>query len=222
MLHKRGEILVDSKYVSDTLQKRAKVEDILKYMADNWTVYEKLKNADFVPFIGAGLSAGIGVGSWDELIYTVANEFLGRKYSEDLDLQKIDIDLIAEDEKIVNKCFLELSNLDKKEKIDSKQIQDCVKQRIDIIKIFLKEMEEGGRKQADMQYKLVQKLMSSKRNYAAYETAELLNQIDDRGGEIYRILKKEINRNRPQQGKWQIDVNKAVYWIPIIVAPILA
>ncbi len=53
---------MDSKYVSDTLQKRAKVEDILKYMADNWTVYEKLKNADFVPFIGAGLSAGIGVG----------------------------------------------------------------------------------------------------------------------------------------------------------------
>lgn len=217
MIHKKGEMIVDSKYESDTLQKRAKVEDILKYMADNRTVYEKLKNTDFVPFIGAGLSAGIGVGSWDKLICTVANEFFGRKYSENLDLQKIVIDLIAEDEKIVNKCFLELGNLDKKEKVDSKQIQDCVKQRIDIIQRFLNELEEGGNKQADMQYKLVQKLMSSKRNYAAYEIAELLDQIDDRGGEIYKILKEEINRNRPQQGKWQIDVNKAVYWIPIII-----
>lgn len=217
MIHKKGEMIVDSKYESDTLQKRAKVEDILKYMADNRTVYEKLKNTDFVPFIGAGLSAGIGVGSWDKLICTVANEFFGRKYSENLDLQKIVIDLIAEDEKIVNKCFLELGNLDKKEKVDSKQIQDCVKQRIDIIQRFLNELEEGGNKQADMQYKLVQKLMSSKRNYAAYEIAELLDQIDDRGGEIYKILKEEINRDRPQQGKWQIDVNKAVYWIPIII-----
>lgn len=208
---------MDSKYVSEVLQKRAKFEDIMKYMADNWTVYEKLKNTDFVPFIGAGLSAGIGVGSWDELIYTVANEFFGKKYSEKLDLQQIPIDLIVEDEKIVNKCFSELSSLDKQEKVDSKQIQDCVKQRINIIQNFLNELKECGNKQADMQYKLVQKLMDSKRNYAAYETAEFLDQIDDRRGEIYNILKEEINRNRPQQGKWQIDVNKAVYWIPIII-----
>lgn len=208
---------MDSKAVSGTLPKRAKVEDILNYMKDNWIVYEKLKNTDFVPFIGAGLSAGIGVGSWDELIYTVANEFLGRKYSENLDLREIVIDLMAEDEKIVNKCFSELGYLDKREKVDSKQIQDCVKQRIAIIHKFLNELEEGGSKQADMQYKLIQKLMSSKRNYAAYEIAELLDQIDNRGGELYKILREEINRNRPQQGKWQIDANKAIYWIPIII-----
>lgn len=49
-----------------------KVEDILNFK-NNWEVYQKLLEECFIPFIGAGLSAGIGVGGWDTLIESIGD-----------------------------------------------------------------------------------------------------------------------------------------------------
>ena len=71
-------------------RKRKKIEDILGYR-DNRRVFNKIKDDNFVPFIGAGLSAGIGVGSWNELMFAVINTFFEEILEEELDIKNINL-----------------------------------------------------------------------------------------------------------------------------------
>ena len=196
-------------------RKRKKIEDILGYR-DNRRVFNKIKDDNFVPFIGAGLSAGIGVGSWNELMFAVINTFFEEILEEELDIKNMTISLGAKDEGIVESCFATLEKLEEEEKRQPKD-RNYVENRIEIIEKFISDMYLNGDKKVDIQYKLIQKLMESKQNYAAYTVAELLDQIDERRGKVYEILQKKINKNKPREGKWIVEDDKSVYWIANII-----
>lgn len=54
-----------------------KIEDIFESHIENWKVYNKLLEKNFfVPVVGAGLSAGIGIGDWNKLLITLAKKVL--------------------------------------------------------------------------------------------------------------------------------------------------
>lgn len=54
-----------------------RIEEIFKTSASNWSAYQRLlRERYFVPFVGAGLSAGIGTGSWNDLLTALAERVI--------------------------------------------------------------------------------------------------------------------------------------------------
>lgn len=201
-----------------SVSNRPKFETTLAYMPDNYKLYRTLLEKDFVPFIGAGLSAGIGVGSWNDLIYTLANRLFKEKYYNELfDIRNEKILLCGQDQELLNDCLCKLDTLDKEEAQDPVNAYGYIQQRIRTLKAFFESSIRYGQNQVDLQIKLFQSLMNGNQKYSAYEATELLDILDHRRDLIYQLLEEEINRNRFPNGSWQVSADKAAYWLPRII-----
>lgn len=56
--------------------------EIMNFHEKNWSAYQELLKNPYIIFVGAGLSAGIGNGSWTQLLYDVTNKVFRKKLDD--------------------------------------------------------------------------------------------------------------------------------------------
>lgn len=189
-----------------------KFEEILKYHPRNLEIYEQLVEKKFIPFVGAGLSAGIGIGSWKELFILIAQkicfEHIGK--TEDIDWET---GLLSSepDMKRVNDLYDKIREIENSNEPETE---------LDRIEMICKCLNECVLKNSDSQFSpsiifsLFVKILNSDCKYSAYSAGEILKLEDDT---VYDILKTQVCKNQKKTGHWEVSKDRAVYWLCYII-----
>lgn len=212
-----------------------KIEDIFESHIENWKVYNKLLEKNFfVPVVGAGLSAGIGIGDWNKLLITLAKKvfmFWDKKTIDEIEeklggtegnldkrVQEMDVLLQQCGERgrnLVQDSLDGLKEIDKKDRSEDGKKEAYIQERIDLIRKFYQE----GKREPDfvkIGYSLFYKLLNRKAYFSTYEAAEVLNVVSTNRQDLRRYLYEVINPNG-QKRKLLIGEDKAVYWLADIL-----
>lgn len=212
-----------------------KIEDIFDCHIENWKVYDTLlKKNFFVPVVGAGLSAGIGVGDWNRLIIALAKKvfaFWDKKTIEEIEkklsetegnldkiVQEMDVLLQECNEKcrtLIQESLDGLKKIDEKDRRRPEQKAAHVQDRITLINAFFQE----GKREGDfvkVGYAFFYKLLNREAYFSTYEAAELLKVVNKDDQYLMSHLYEVINQNK-QSEKWEIEEDKAVYWLAEIL-----
>lgn len=195
-----------------------KIEDILKYKQNNWEIYQKLLSTRYIPFIGAGLSVGIGVGDWNTMLYSLQKSIFRDKYGIDslTDTLESEKNKLNDDEKaIVEEYLKKLEKIDEEDRRDN-NIKEHIAERIKIIKQFKDVCTDRSENLVLVYYVFFVRLVESTRAYSSYEAGELLELIANSDERMRRCLTAVINEKRPETG-WKAGQDKAIYWLPKIM-----
>lgn len=185
--------------------------EIMKFHEKNWSAYQELLQNPYIIFVGAGLSAGIGNGSWTKLLYDVTNKVFRKKLDDNtFSIHEIvdgESEISSEDKKKANEYIRKLKTLD-----HSPIGEQNVKKRIELLREVTEEKRYGSI--IEMLFCLIKN--EEQRDYAYYEAGELLKLYG--GNEnYYQSVEEAIDEQRPETGKWVIAPEHAVYWLPEIV-----
>lgn len=197
-----------------------RIEEIFKKSASNWSTYKRLlREGYFVPFVGAGLSAGIGTGSWNDLLTALAERviYLGVPETSEENRRKRKLDLRS---RLLIAFYLKrLKRYDRLDEKDRQRTTDHIWERIKTINAFVKKSKKKNiKKRASLQYSFFEALLNKQTHFASYEAAELLRAVDDH---LNRYLYDVIMEKRPEQD-WNIEKEHAVYWLTEILKVLAA
>jgi len=184
-------------------------EEIIKGHINNWNIYQAWLQTPFVPVIGAGLAAGIGTGSWNDLMESLANRFFCFFGEEKLDYEKIK-ERMSDEWGKVETVIEELRGEDEEFKNNTCRRTECIKNKIKIIEDFV-EKNRFGKTYVDMVDVLFRELLGRDAPLSSYEAAELLRIVsddDELKGNLYEIINE-----KKEKGKWKIGKDKAIYWL---------
>ncbi len=189
-----------------------KFEEILKYHPQNLNIYERLVRERFIPFVGAGLSAGIGIGSWKELFIIIAKEicFNHTGTTEDIDWETGLLSSESDMEKVNDIC----------NKIREIENSDKLETELEKIKKICECLDECVRKNSETSFSfsiifsLFVKVLNSDGKYSAYSAGEILKLEDET---VYDILKTQVCKNQKKTGHWEVSKDRAVYWLCYII-----
>ena len=190
------------------MEQMKKIEDIINYHYKNVDVYMQLKEIDFIPFVGAGLSAGIGIGSWHELLVSLAEKVYEKRIGISCNLDEITLN--EKEQQIFNDFYTRFEEI-----VQNKQIEneyEKISQELDALK---KAIPKGFNYSKELIFSLFKKLLESKHLYASYEAAEVLKLFAEQ--DTYFGLKKIINKGKTDEDSWNVSDDKAVYWLCKII-----
>lgn len=185
--------------------------EIMRFHEKNWSAYQELLQNPYVIFVGAGLAAGIGNGSWTKLLYDVANRVFRKKLDDNsFSIYEVAVgesEISSEDKKKTNEYIRKLKTLD-----HSLIGEQNVKKRIELLREVAESKKYGTI--IDMLFCLLKN--EDQRDYAYYEAGELLKLY---GGDTnyYQSVEEALDEQKPENGKWLITPEHAVYWLPEIV-----
>lgn len=196
-----------------------KIEEILGTPTSNWDTYERLRDTKyFVPFVG-GLSAGIGSGSWNDLLRALAERviYLGLPETSEENRRKRKLDVRS---RLLRDFYLRrLKKYDKLDEKDEKRTTAHIEQRIKTIKDFVRksEKEKTGKKYS-LQYSFFEALLTKQTPFSSYEAAEVLWVVDDH---LHQYLYDAVMKKRAGQD-WKIGEEHAAYWLVEILKVLAA
>lgn len=182
----------------------------------NWEVYQKLCNGNFTPFVGAGLSADIGVGDWNQLLSSLANKV----FSTQNRVTKVNVDapvsqLEKDDCILIDKFYSALLKIDEKDELERDSIKSHVEERIRVLQQFIRE-SNAAKRPADVQIKFFQQLLNDQRLYSSYEIGELLKCLCGKDEKLYDFLRMVVFEKK-KSDHWNIGKEHAVYWLARIL-----
>ena len=189
-----------------------KFEEILKYHPQNLIIYEQLVSNQFIPFVGAGLSAGIGIGSWKDLFITIAKEICSNRIGRTGKINWDTGELLSESDigKVNSYC-------DKIREIENRIGPETELDRIGMICECLVECVQKNNETSfsyQIIFSLFVKILNSDCKYSAYSAGEILKLEEDT---VYDILKKQVCKARRKARHWKVSKDKAVYWLCYII-----
>lgn len=186
-----------------------RIEEIWGTPTSNWDTYERLRDMKyFVPFVGAGLSAGIGSGSWNDLLRVLAERviYLGLPESSDENRRKRELDLRS---RLLIAFYLKrLKRYDRLDEKDGKKTTVHIQKRIKTIEAFVRKSEQKEKK-CSLQYSFFEALLTKQTRFASYEAAEMLWVVDNR---LHQYLYDAVMKKRAGQD-WKIGEEHAAYWL---------
>lgn len=191
-----------------------KIEDILTYKSENWETYQQLLKGNFIPVIGAGLSAGLTIGNWDDLLRTLAEKVFGfHDYGEIPD--NIEDALDEREKTLITDYMAKLEELDKQDMDSPGQIADHVKERIAYIKEFV-DNTNNDKKIAYIGYAFFIRLLNRKKRFSSYEAAELLERIEGSKDNLTESLHRIINLHKTDNLS-EPETRYPIFWLVKII-----
>lgn len=190
------------------MKQMIKFEEIINYHFNNINVYTQLREKDFIPFVGAGLSAGIGVGDWNMLLVSLGNNVYETIIGDQIDVSSIEL---SYDKKKKFDVFYE-----EFEKIaQNAEIEDEYKRITMELEMLNRAINESFDDSKELVFYLFKRLLNSKHKYASYEAAEVLKIFA--GEIIYQELEKIVNLGKLGGRFWKVSDDKAVYWLCYVI-----
>lgn len=190
------------------------IDKILQFWSDNSVVYQALvNNNSFIPFVGAGLVAGIGIGSWRELMDAVAEKVFSKAF-DDFD----NIVVSREGIEKISFCVWTLGRIDLDDKKHEGDWKSNIFRRYDEILKFAREAR-SGEEGAQMLWVLYDRLINSNHKYSYYEAGQVLEFFGNGKQEIKQTIKECFKKKKNEDGTWDIKYGSAVLWLPRITRP---
>ena len=200
---------------NDMSSDRRSFGDIINWdSCNNWKVYQKLCSGNFIPFVGAGLSADIGVGGWNQLLSSLANKV----FSTQNRVTKVNVDaavsqLERDDRILIDNFYSKLLDIDEWDESERDNIKSHIEERIRVIQQFIRK-SNAAKRPVDVQIKFFQQLLNDQRLYSSYEIGELLKCLCGKAEKLYDFLRVVVfekryriigilERNMPSTG-WRV------------------
>lgn len=194
-----------------------KIEDIFKYKARNWDIYQKLLELEyFIPFVGAGLSIDMGLGGWNDLLISLAKYVFDDQTLTAMTDIELEQHLDDADKCLIWKTIGDLQNCDERDNNNPQEALENIKNRIQYINDFVEESREKSTKSSAMQYFIFKKLLFRESFFSSYEAAELLKNLNRDDEDFYGLLYNIVYKNKTDNG-WSIGPDKAVWWLAKIL-----